>query len=210
MKRAATTPASGKRPARARATPASADPRSVQLEITLRYSQPRIWRTIVVPAGIKLHQLHAVLQIVMGWTDSHLHEFRHGERRYAAPSPIDDDWGDEPALDESGHTLAELVQAKGDSFRYDYDFGDSWTHDVAAVRIESVDTPRAVCLAGENACPPEDCGGIPGYYEMLEALRDRKHPEHAEIREWIGEDFDPARFELEEVNAQLRRLRLGR
>jgi hypothetical protein len=91
---------------------------------------------------------------------------------------------------------------------YEYDFGDSWEHEVALEKILEKDpnlkTP--VCLDGAMACPPEDCGGIRGYYDYLAALADPKHPEHEEIREWMGEKFDPAKFDLKKINRSLKRL----
>ena len=112
--------------------------------------------------------------------------------------------------DERRFRLADLVQRKKASFTYEYDFGDGWEHDVVVENTVPVgsEEKRAVYLAGENACPPEDCGGIWGYYELLEAVNDPKHEDHEELLDWLGEGFDPTRFDLEGVNAILRRLKL--
>ncbi|HKB57598.1 MAG TPA: plasmid pRiA4b ORF-3 family protein [Lacunisphaera sp.] len=187
--------------------------KAVQLEITLRYIQPRIWRSLYVPGDITLPQLHAVIQIVMGWTDSHLHSFRQGNHEYVQPDPDDPGWkqtmSDMIIHDERKHTLGDLIASKGDKFTYTYDFGDDWEHEAVAVKIDPLleRLKRAQCFVGERACPPEDCGSVPGYEELVEALPNPKHPQHKHWREWIG-DYDPGRFEVDEVNRLLRRVRV--
>ena len=118
----------------------------------------------------------------------------------------------EEAEDERKARLCDLAPAVKSKFIYEYDFGDGWEHVIQVAKIgrpaDGVDYP--VCLKGQLACPPEDCGGIWGYYEMLEALKDPKHEQHDELLEWIGGQFDPERFDLEEVNAELEDLRKGR
>lgn len=188
--------------------------KSVQLEIMLRHLRPRIWRSFYVPGDIRLDRLHAVIQIVMGWTDSHLHSFRVGNREYQQPDPDDPGWQDTTSdtliHDEGRHTLADLVTADGDSFEYTYDFGDDWEHDVLVVKIDSAleRLPRARCFHGERACPPEDCGSVPGYEEILEVLADPKHPQHVQWDDWLPPGFDPTRFDVDGVNRQLRRIKV--
>lgn len=175
-----------------------------QLKITLRHIRPPVWRRLVVPADIKLPKLHEVLQAAMGWTNSHLHAFRVNGVTYGEPDP-DFDAG---MKSERGVRL-DSVAGEGGSLIYDYDFGDGWEHDIkveAAIPAET-DTPRYLCTAGERTCPPEDCGGPPGYMELLEALRDRKHPQHADMLEWMGGEFDPEAFDLDAVNSALRGIR---
>jgi hypothetical protein len=180
---------------------ATAPVAALELEITVRDVEPRVWRRIVVPASISLRALHDVLQVTMGWENSHLYLFAIG----------DTDYGDVEDMDELGdvHTkLADLV-APGDTFRYDYDFGDGWEHDVRVLRTTTAD--GAHCLDGAGACPPEDCGGPGGYEHLLEVLADPAHPEHDELVEWIGRPVDPEAFDPEAVDAALRsRPRLGR
>lgn len=196
------------------ATPDHLAGKSVELEIALCSATPRIWRRFAVPGDIKLSRLHAVIQVIMGWTDSHLHAFRQGNHEYTAPDPDAPNWQQTPSdviiHDERRHTLGGVVARQGDTFQYEYDFGDGWEHDLRAIRIESAAErlKRARCLAGARACPPEDCGGIGGFQELLAALAGPRHPRHAEITEWLGRDYDPARFDLDEVNEVLQKVRV--
>ena len=179
-----------------------------QLKITLRHSKPPIWRRVVVRADTRLDRLHHFIQAAMGWMDSHLHQFKAGGLDYGVPEPEFDDFGVEP-LDERKYTLADLAPVAKRKFIYEYDFGDSWEHEVL---VEKVLPPDAVlkhpfCLAGANQRPPEDCGGIPGYYELLEALADPNHERHEELKAWVGGGWDASRFDLEDTNARLKRLK---
>ena len=174
------------------------------LRITLLDHQPEIWRRVLVPGSLRLDKLHLVFQEVMGWTNSHLHQFRIGGALYGMHF---DDWPEEE-LHETEFKLADVAHA-GERFRYDYDFGDSWEHEVV---VERADTIRpvlkfAVCLDGANACPPEDCGGTGGYAELLEILANRDHREHKQYRQWAGEDFNPEAFDLAATNAALQHFR---
>lgn len=186
---------------------------AVELEITLLRIKPRIWRNFVVPAGIKLNRLHDVIQTVMGWTDSHLHSFRVGNYEYLQSDPDDADWqqtmSDRIVHDERKHTLRDLIRAEGDKFTYTYDFGDDWEHEVKVKSILPSEEPlkSAFCNVGERACPPEDCGGFPGYEELAEALPNPKHPQHRHWANWIGE-FDPSLFDCDDVNRRLRGIRV--
>jgi hypothetical protein len=182
----------------------AAAPNVFFLRIALLDHEPEIWRRVMVPGSVRLDKLHLIFQEVMGWTNSHLHQFRMSNALYGMHF---DDWSDDE-LHEVEYTLAEVVR-EGGRFLYDYDFGDSWEHEVI---VEHASTVRpvlkfAVCTEGTKACPPEDSGGTSGYAELLEALRDPRHAEHEEYRTWAGEDFDPARFDLAAVNAALQRLR---
>ena len=174
-----------------------------QLKVTLRIVRPPVWRRFVVPSDISLSKLHHILQAVMGWTDSHLYGFTAGRTSYGEP-------GQMPDL-RSARTakLASILPAKGSKLLYEYDFGDGWQHDIV---VEAILQPAGgmrypVCVAGKRACPPEDCGGPYGYAELLEALRDPEHPEHEDRVDWIGDGFDPEAFDLDEINALLRRIR---
>ena len=155
-----------------------------------------------------LNRLHDLIQIVMGWTNSHLHQFIVGRTFYGAPDPEFGDTGME-MLNEKRFTVADLAPAAKKKFIYEYDFGDGWQHEVLVEELLPADAAfkHPVCLAGENACPPEDCGGMGGYYDLLEILADPKHPEHEEMKEWIGGDWDAQRFNLNAVNATLKRLK---
>jgi hypothetical protein len=182
----------------------AADP-IYQLKITLQGSRPPIWRRVQVPGKFSLYKLHQVIQVAMGWTDSHLHQFLIVGRVYGIPSP--EDW--EPVMDERRHRLSTIFSGQKSRFVYEYDFGDSWEHGIVVEKILPPEIgfkyPR--CIAGKRACPPEDVGGIWGYAEFLEAIRDPAHQEHVAYLEWVGEEFDPEAFNLEEINQELRRVK---
>lgn len=177
----------------------TAKPKGYQIQVLLNGSQPSIWRRLQVPAAANLGWFHAVLQVAMGWTDSHLHQFICGENAYAdAQAPLEQYEGDPPVLDESKFTLAELLKDIHQGLVYEYDFGDSWEHIVTVEKLVPADpspSAIAVCLGGSRACPPEDCGGIGGYVELLRALKNSKHPEHmilsAYCRQIVGEMSPP-------------------
>jgi hypothetical protein len=180
-----------------------------QLKVTLLGTKPPIWRRLLVRGDINLGLLHAVLQAAMGWTNSHLHSFVVGQRRFADPLSSEDAFDGSPDEDENKTLLGDIVpHAKGD-FHYEYDFGDSWQH---RVLVEKVIEPKdgdkilARCLDGARNCPPEDCGGIWGYSELLKAINDPKHAEHESMLEWIGGDFDPESFDADKINQYLHRL----
>lgn len=179
-------------------------PEIYQLKVTLLGTSPPIWRRLLVPANMTLAQLHDVLQATMGWEDSHMHEFSVGQRRIGRPSPEDRRMG-MPAI-ESEHTvrLAGILGRVGSKAIYTYDFGDSWEHSLVLEKRLLVDpnTTYPVCTGGELTCPPEDCGGIPGFYDLIEALSDPNHERHEEMIDWIGE-FDPQAFSVESVNRML-------
>ncbi|MDN0076701.1 plasmid pRiA4b ORF-3 family protein [Crenobacter sp. SG2303] len=151
--------------------------------------------------------LHAVLQVVMGWEGGHLHEFVIGDTRYGEPEP---DFPDEfPCVDETKVTLAKALGARK-SCKYIYDYGDDWEHRVTVekVLLPDTDLPCPLCLDGRNACPPEDVGGVPGYYEFLEVLNDPTHDEHQQMLEWCGGGFDLTAFDLSDVNQRLSEIKL--
>jgi len=171
------------------------------LKIRLLDIEPEIWRRFVVPSSITLDRLHDVIQIIMGWTDSHLHEFTIGKKRYTEYPESRED-----GLPCGKYRLVDLIKQKGRTFRYLYDFGDSWEHEVVLEESHFyLPELRAGlgCLEGERACPPEDVGGMPGYYEFCEALGDPEHAEHESCMEWFGDDFDSERFESASVNWEL-------
>ncbi|MFY9942876.1 MAG: plasmid pRiA4b ORF-3 family protein [Desulfobacterales bacterium] len=176
--------------------------KTYQLKIGLKGAKPPIWRRFLVDSTMVLAEFHDVLQIVMGWSDSHLHQFTADGTAYGTPDP---EFDLEGVRDERKVKLAQLLRHEKDAMIYEYDFGDGWTHTITLEKILPLDLKSGlpVCLKAKGACPPEDVGGLWGYYELLEALKDPKHPEHEESKEWIGEDFDPDAYDLEEVNALL-------
>jgi len=190
------------------------------LKITLKHLKPLIWREVLVPSDIRLDRLHQVIQIAMGWEDCHLHEFSAGKRgptelRFGsrkAQVDLGSGFGDAPPLrDECKATLLDLAPVKGSKFVYWYDFGDDWLHDVVvkAVGQPAAGLPVPGCARAAGGCPPEDCGGPPGYCRMLEILADPRHEEFEEMLDWIGEDWQPEHYDIAAVNAELARLAAG-
>ncbi|MEW6427833.1 MAG: plasmid pRiA4b ORF-3 family protein [Thermodesulfobacteriota bacterium] len=176
-----------------------------QLKITLRGSKPPIWRRVLVPGSFSLAKLHRVIQLAMGWSDSHLHQFDIGGHGYGIPHP--DDWVQ--VADERRQILGRLGLKEKNKFFYQYDFGDDWQH---AITVEKILEPAAegkypICTGGKRACPPEDVGGVWGYGDFLAALADPGHEEHESYKEWAGEDFDPERCDLDAINKVLRRVK---
>jgi hypothetical protein len=176
------------------------------LEIWLMDIEPRIWRKFAVRPYMRLDRLHMVIQKVMGWTNSHLHSFDAGGGvQYSYPHPgydMDNDFEDECEA-----KLSDLVTRPRDRFIYEYDFGDCWQHIVELTAIEEAqeNVRYPICLAGELACPPEDCGGPWGYSELLETLHGRENQEKQEMLECLGGNFNPEAFDIEVVNNRLRR-----
>lgn len=173
-----------------------------RLKITLADSDPPIWRQVLVPGDVNLAGFHWVIQYVMGWSNSHLHMFHAGKRRFGPKTP---DWDD--VQDERKVILQDIAPKAGARFFYEYDMGDSWMHQIHVEKIARLESgfQKPECLAGERACPPEDCGGIGGYEDLLAALRDPHHEQHEEMAEWVGEDFDPEAFDLAQANKALGR-----
>lgn len=176
---------------------------TLQLHIELRGAKPKIWRRVLVPESITLAKLHAVIQAVFGWSGGHLHEFQVGEERFGTPDPEYDAFG-EVRSERTTRLASALGGAR--TMNYVYDFGDNWQH---RIKVEKTLPPAPagtlpMCVAGANATPPDDCGGIYGYYDFVAALSDPNHPEHAEMTEWIGRPWDPAAFDLETANFRLK------
>lgn len=172
-----------------------------QLKITLLGTKPPIWRRILIESNTLLPDLHKILQTTMGWTNSHLHQFIHGRTFYAAPS----EWDDLGNIDYSHISIASLLKKEGNNLEYEYDFGDGWRHQILLEKILDKDKKQVypICIAGERACPPEDCGGVWGYQDLLKTIKNPKSPEYEELMEWIGDIFDPEEFEIKEVNEML-------
>ena len=169
-----------------------------QLKVTLRGIRPPIWRRVLVPSDLTLLQLHDVLQVLMGWTDSHLHQFEAAGNFYGTPDPE----LEVERKNERKIRLNEVLHHPKDRMAYEYDFGDSWEHELVLEKI----VPRApkvrypVVTGGKRACPPEDVGGVWGYGHLLEAVSDSQHPDHEDMVEWSGEGFNPEAFDVGAAN----------
>jgi hypothetical protein len=182
-------------------------PSIYQLKVTLLGIEPPIWRRIQAPGTTLLCCLHDALQAVMGWTDSHLHQFEKDGTYWGVPEHYEDD--DIDVIDESTVPAAKVLIAEGDSMIYLYDFGDTWRHEVVLDKILPSDgaVNRPVCLAGERRCPPEDVGGPSGYKEFLEVIFEPGHEEFTHFRGWAGGTFHAEEFDVKDVNAILERMR---
>jgi hypothetical protein len=170
------------------------------LKIKLLHIKPQIWRKFVVPASISLERLHDVIQVVMGWQDSHLHEFTINEQRYTEYPEYEED-----GLCCAEFRLGQLIKRKRTKFYYVYDFGDFWEHELVVEETRfDVSTLRneVECLDGKRACPPEDVGGIGGFERMCQILKNPIHEEYDEYMHWTG-GYDRENFDQNHVNLEL-------
>lgn len=172
---------------------------SFDLRIEIDDIGPPIWRRMRVAADLLLCDLHQALQIAFGWSDSHLHEFHVGHVVFGITGVSEDMF----CVDERFAPLGALVR-RGGTFSYVYDFGDNWNH---SIHVESIvsdpEGPLVTCLDGGRACPPDDCGGVSGYEQLLSVLSNPKHEEYSSMKRWVGRRFDPERFDLAAVSKKL-------
>lgn len=174
----------------------------IELSIKLLDIQPEIIRTFVVPDFITLDRLHDVLQIIMGWEGRHLYsfEFKNGQ---VYSEPFEDDSSD--CLHAGEVRLSELVKRRGTVFKYNYDFGDDWWHELRVLDMNIIEYygQSLMALSGSRACPPEDVGGIWGYNEFCETLKKPRSQQYRENMEWLGYKYDPEFFDINKVNGKL-------
>lgn len=175
-----------------------------QLRIVLLGSQPRIWRRLLVEGNTTLLELHDIIQYAMGWNDEHLHHFNIGGVLYD-PDPHNRGGFGPPPLDESKARLRSVLPFAKTRGTYEYDFGDSWNHEILVERIldPDPDVVYPVCIAGKRQGPPEDSGGVWRYNEIVEIIRDPEDPEYEDAIDWLGEDFDPDDLDLDTINGWL-------
>jgi hypothetical protein len=183
-----------------------------RIKVTLLDTHPPIWRRLLVPASMTLGQLDGVLQVAMGWDGSHPHEFRIGQQRFGEQDPMEGFSGWQEVAAEDMAPLFNVLGGAGAKAVYTYDFGDSWKHRIA---VEKVLPPEAgqeypVCVAGKRHGPPDDCGGVWGYYEMLCAIGDPEHRQHGKALNWLGADYDPEAFSVDAVNREFAAMRRRR
>lgn len=171
-----------------------------QLKISLQGTKPPIWRRIQVPGDTTLERLHKVIQLCMGWSDSHLHQFLIDHTCYCLPEE-EDSWRTSRPKDEAKFTLQALQEKILPGFQYIYDYGDDWLHQIVVEKIlaPAEGKPYPLLLTGKRACPPEDSGGIAGLMHLLEVLANPKDESYEEIKDWLDEEYDPARFGKEEI-----------
>ena len=177
-----------------------------QFKINLKDSTPPIWRRIQV-ADCTLDKFHEHIQTAMGWTNSHLHHFRVGEQLYGDPMLMEEDMEAMHYKDSTRTKISKIVPVNGkpSKFQYEYDFGDGWEHEILFEGCPSPEKGKKypLCVEGARACPPEDVGGIDGFYNYLEALADPKHEEHEQFMKWRG-PFDPEMFDAGEATKAMK------
>lgn len=181
-----------------------------QLKISLDGIEPEIWRRFKINSNSTFEDLHIVIQIVMGWENYHLYEFRN--KNFVIGIEPEEDFFSDPDLIPA-HTIriSDVLSRKRSNITYTYDFGDSWEHKIVVediLRDELILNP--VCIGGAMNCPPEDCGGIWGYSELLEIISNKNHPEHKGMLDWLGGDFDPQYFNLNDINSAFSNLKRRR
>lgn len=178
-----------------------------QIKIVLDDVKPIIWRRFLLPVDYNLLQLHKIIQTVMGWTNSHLHQFRIADKIYSVPFEEEPD----DFLDSAKYLVKDFIKRQGQTFFYDYDFGDGWEHTLTFEK--EIENRNKIlypeCIAGNRNCPPEDCGGPYGYMNMLKDLKKKDSENYRELIEWLGDEPDPEYFNLEEINALLRSNNFG-
>lgn len=176
-----------------------------QIKLSLTGAQPPIWRRLLIEPDTTFQDFHRIIQVAMGWQASHLHMFQAEDGRLMG-DPAEDFDGMMGFMDEASVPVSSLLAGEGEALKYEYDFGDSWEHEVKLEKIlpggQAGPLPR--CIKAVRQCPPEDVGGLPGFYDFLEAMEDAAHPEHVAVREWMGgEWFEPEYVDLEQINQSL-------
>ncbi|HXK55056.1 MAG TPA: plasmid pRiA4b ORF-3 family protein [Gammaproteobacteria bacterium] len=176
-----------------------------QIRISLSDVEPAVWRRLLLSSSTDLAELHQIIQIAMGWSNSHLHQFTANHQQYGVP---DTEFGDSIAP-ERGKRIGSFLKHENQWITYEYDSGDCWEHVITLERILPYHPGEAgpSCIDGRRACPPEDIGGAWEYREFLEAYTDSEHPDHQEKVDWLGEYFDPEQFDIADVNRKLSALR---
>lgn len=175
------------------------DARVFKLHISLVGIEPTVWRRVLVPGHFSLAALHSVFQLALGWQMKHLYDFQIAKNRFAEP----DEFDEIPSKDV-GISISSALKGEN-QFVYNYDFGDDWRHNVIVEDVFEKDDNFAypVCIGGENACPPEDCGSVPGYEELKQTISNPKHPGYEEMMQWLGGYFDPYSFDANRINRDM-------
>lgn len=177
-----------------------------QIQVALKGFKPKIWRRLLIPSDLLLSDFHKIIQTSMGWTNSHLHQFIKNRTFYTMKMQDDDFWNEMDNVDYKSIKISDLLRKEKEKIIYEYDFGDGWEHDIILEKLLPIDDKinYPVCLKGKMNCPPEDCGGVWGYSDMLEILKQPDHEEYESYIEWLGDEFNPEYFDKDEVNELLR------
>lgn len=179
----------------------------IQLKIALMWTKPSIWRRILVDKETTFFELHHIIQIAMGWENYHLFQFHHGNYRIGEPIEEFEDFGFDryKFVDASTARLNSIITNPKEKFIYEYDFGDGWRHQILVEKFlpRDKETIYPICIAGKLNCPPEDCGGIGGFYGLLDIIGNKRHPERNEMLEWLGGHYDSEYFDRDKINDEL-------
>ncbi len=176
------------------------------IKIKINSITPQITREIVIDSSVLLSDFHKIIQTVMGWTNSHLHQFRVGNLIYSQP----DEESLMECIDYTDVELQTVLNSDNKEIIYDYDFGDDWEHIITLKKtLEELPKQIPICISGKRNCPPEDCGGPYGYMTLLRILKNPKHKEYKEMKQWIGKKFDSEYFDIEIINKLLKKKDYG-
>lgn len=182
----------------------------IQLKFTLQWTKPPIWRRILVDKQTTFFELHHIIQIAMGWKNYHLFEFKVNNYRIGEPIEEFEDigFGMGKLIDAKTISLDSIITDIKEKLEYKYDFGDGWNHQIVVEKFLPPDskTKYPICIDGKLNCPPEDCGGVGGFYGMLNIIENKKHPERKEMLEWLGGQYDPEYFDKDGINVVLKKL----
>jgi hypothetical protein len=175
------------------------------LRIELEDIAPLIWRRVAVRTSVNLTALHRVIQAAMGWLDHHLWEFRANGRKYGILIPNDPDWN-ERINDARTVTLSARLTTGVTQIGYTYDMGDNWQHRIIVEKLKSAEPKVSYpqFLGGERRCPPEDCGGVPGYYDFIENITSKQSKKRNAALDWYGAPYDPDDIDEQQIIIQLK------
>jgi len=182
----------------------------IQLKVSLIDSEPLIWREIHVSKETTFFELHHIIQIIMGWKNYHMFEFNL--EGYRVGEVFEDErtegYGNDQIIESRTVAIKDLITQQKETFKYVYDYGDDWEHKIQVENFLEEDTTLKfpICIDGRMNCPPDDSGGLHNFYESMEILKDKKHPEYKEISKWFGKSYDMKKFDKEKINRQLKNL----
>ncbi|ASB47853.1 plasmid pRiA4b ORF-3 family protein [Alkalitalea saponilacus] len=176
-------------------------PKIYQVKITLNGIEPTVWRELRIPSDLFLHDFHKVIQTTMGWENGHLHQFMKNGRIFGFADDEPESRSDK-FMDYTSIRVMDILKKDGETIRYLYDFGDYWMHEIIleAILEPDADVYYPICIDGARNCPPEDCGGPPGYQEMMKIFNHPGHPDREMLLEWLDEEWEPEEFDRELVN----------
>jgi len=181
---------------------------AIRIKISLDKTNPLIRRELLVHRDITFYKLHHTIQIAMGWTNSHLFEFTIEGYRIGEIFENLEEQDESHIINAKETKLIALVDKEGEDFKYEYDFGDGWYHSIILEKYESFENTQQLpfCLSGTLKCPPEDCGGITGFYDFLSVISNKRHPDYQDTKVWAGGKFDPTEFDVLKLNKQLKNI----